>query len=327
MRNKGLDVVKGIGIILVILGHNTNDLHSWIYTFHMPLFFMLAGIFHKSSETFIAFFKKKWKSLMIPYFTFAIMLFIFWLFIGRYFGESAIQKTPIRECLIGILYSVDKIKGFSSMEFGSYIWFLPCLFIMSNIFYFLENKNKKKVFLIWIILFIFSEISQIYLPIILPWNIQRACRDLIFYILGYYLSDYFKDNNTKQQFWRGVIFLGINIFIYFILKNKNVIFFKEVNYLLGGFFGSIGTIEVFRGISKNKILEFLGKNTLVLFAFHGRANSVIKFIFIILLNKQMMEGSIIFDIVKMSAQIIICLPLVYIFNKYLPFLIGKKGVK
>ena len=39
-----IDVAKGIGIILVVLGHSMFPKHILISGFHMPLFFILAGI-------------------------------------------------------------------------------------------------------------------------------------------------------------------------------------------------------------------------------------------------------------------------------------------
>lgn len=44
-RETWIDVLKGIGIILVVIGHVSlgNTLNSWIYTFHMPLFFSVSG--------------------------------------------------------------------------------------------------------------------------------------------------------------------------------------------------------------------------------------------------------------------------------------------
>ena len=65
-----IDVAKGIGILLVVLGHNLQDLPlmtSWIYSFHMPLFFAISGFLDayknsnrfpiKSTNTFIYLFK------------------------------------------------------------------------------------------------------------------------------------------------------------------------------------------------------------------------------------------------------------------------------
>lgn len=46
-RDVTFDIMKGIGIILVVLGHvqqlDFYPLKTAIYTFHMPLFFILAG--------------------------------------------------------------------------------------------------------------------------------------------------------------------------------------------------------------------------------------------------------------------------------------------
>ncbi len=45
MRIDSLDILKGIGIILVVVGHmigNQLYIRPWIYAFHMPLFFMLG---------------------------------------------------------------------------------------------------------------------------------------------------------------------------------------------------------------------------------------------------------------------------------------------
>ncbi len=65
-RVKWLDMVKGFGIILVVYGHNFPFLEKYIYTFHMPLFFLLAGIFHppKINWTNI---KQRLNRIILPY--------------------------------------------------------------------------------------------------------------------------------------------------------------------------------------------------------------------------------------------------------------------
>ena len=74
-RSCSADILKGIGIILVVMGHVTHDmpLKNWIYAFHMPLFFLLSGIFFK--PTFENW-KKSSKRLLIPYIFFAIVSFV-----------------------------------------------------------------------------------------------------------------------------------------------------------------------------------------------------------------------------------------------------------
>ncbi len=62
------DVLKSLAVFLVILGHVSSTYDSrgyssplalWIYSFHMPLFMMLSGMFFKYSL------KKDFKSLLI----------------------------------------------------------------------------------------------------------------------------------------------------------------------------------------------------------------------------------------------------------------------
>ena len=42
-----VDTAKGFAIISVVLGHSSLpiELRSVVYSFHMPLFFMLSGVF------------------------------------------------------------------------------------------------------------------------------------------------------------------------------------------------------------------------------------------------------------------------------------------
>ena len=78
-RIEYLDISKGIGIILVVLGHivYTNPyVMIWISSFHMPLFFIIAGIMlaikdfdRMDVHTNI---RKKARSLVIPYLWFSL---------------------------------------------------------------------------------------------------------------------------------------------------------------------------------------------------------------------------------------------------------------
>lgn len=54
-REKWLDVVKGVGILLMVVGHTkvSDAIKIWIYSFHMPLFFMVTGYL---------FSKEKWEN-------------------------------------------------------------------------------------------------------------------------------------------------------------------------------------------------------------------------------------------------------------------------
>ena len=75
-RIEWLDAMKGIAIILVILGHIYNSMNlflqpinQWLHLFHMPFFFMLSGFLaiRTSSKSLIENIKNKFISLIIPF--------------------------------------------------------------------------------------------------------------------------------------------------------------------------------------------------------------------------------------------------------------------
>ena len=46
-RNLQIDIARGIGIILVVLGHAAFPYTHFIYLFHLAIFFIMAGYFFK----------------------------------------------------------------------------------------------------------------------------------------------------------------------------------------------------------------------------------------------------------------------------------------
>lgn len=83
-RDNAIDIAKGIGILLVIIEHTGglpahSTVHHFIYSFHMPLFFILGGFLFKPSSigTHI---RKDAKRLLIPY-VFSVFLLTLWFVI------------------------------------------------------------------------------------------------------------------------------------------------------------------------------------------------------------------------------------------------------
>ena len=70
-RDTAIDIVKAIGILLMIVGHcpviPQMPIRHFIFTFHMPLFFIVSGYFFKAKETKTSFIRDA-KHLLIPYF-------------------------------------------------------------------------------------------------------------------------------------------------------------------------------------------------------------------------------------------------------------------
>ena len=136
VRITWVDHARGIGIFLVVLGHTLRGLDasriiadgaafrladSWIYSFHMPLFFLLSGLFAGRRVDLGPgpFLRDKLATLAYPYLVWSVLQTLVQVAIGRYTN----RQVGIQE-LAWIL--IDPIMQF---------WFLYALFLISLFYY------------------------------------------------------------------------------------------------------------------------------------------------------------------------------------------------
>ena len=96
-----IDVLKGIGIILVVIGHvySGTTIYNWLYSFHMPLFFLAAGLVYKEKPILIDL-KRRIQTVVVPYFSFGLLVLIYWYLVERRFRTS---ETGFIDSLLGLL--------------------------------------------------------------------------------------------------------------------------------------------------------------------------------------------------------------------------------
>ncbi len=84
-RMDWLDMAKGYGIILVMVGHlcEWTPVGSVIYSFHIPLFFLLSGYLFSIRDSFTDFLKRKAKGMLIPYFALALPMILWDMFVEK----------------------------------------------------------------------------------------------------------------------------------------------------------------------------------------------------------------------------------------------------
>ena len=122
VRLNQYDILKGIGIILVMLGHaisSTTYLSYFISGFHMPLFFICSGIFYKDVPVWKGL-KKDVKGLLVPWFTFVLVLCLCAFVIDRMSSKGFAPTFNILDEHCWLLYYT--------------IWFLVCLFITRQLY-------------------------------------------------------------------------------------------------------------------------------------------------------------------------------------------------
>ena len=137
-RIEEIDILRGIAAVLMILGFSfieypvdistvswCHALGHFIYTFHMELFFLLAGaVYHCSSYSL--FMEKKFKRILVPYLFFGTITILL-----KSYGGSAING--------------NESVGYGFIKFlfhGGNYWFLYVLFILFALFPWLEKIFK-----------------------------------------------------------------------------------------------------------------------------------------------------------------------------------------
>lgn len=87
-RIEYLDIAKAMTIILMIIGHMSSGiLRNFIYSFHMPLFFILIGYCYKERSLRNEF-HRIYKRILRPYFTTGLFIMIVMVIIGYNDGDN-----------------------------------------------------------------------------------------------------------------------------------------------------------------------------------------------------------------------------------------------
>lgn len=342
MHLRWIDALKGFAIIMVVVGHMNipSNLLKYIFSFHMPLFFFIAGYlsnldkYLNSPESFL---KNKFKSLIIPYFSFTIMAYVYCLIF------DAIYQPEIRNIKIfsdGFSAEVYEVLYSTGSDLLNYpLWFLTCLFATETLFYFIVRKyshQRNKLLLLIIFISIIGYLYPLYINFRLPWNFDIALTSIVFYSTGYQLRKYYSKNERPTSLYKNtsllIGFFCIHIFLLFIV-GKNIPRFDLNTMIYGNYFlfymitfsGIFTYIFLFQGIKQSRILEFYGRNSLIILGLHIIISDFLSDMTEFLdLNIISPKKNILSFISFIFLVLVLMLPIIKLINRYFPLLIGKK---
>lgn len=275
-RTSWIDVARGIGIILVVYGHalSADSLRFLIYSFHMPLFFLLSGLVftYRPEQNVVAFLIKNTRSLLYPYGIFALISFVLWI-MTREVSEAEAWRQ---------FWSIFYGNGNDNLlAFNNLLWFLPCLFI-TRLGFFTINKLTTKKEQIVILLFLSSLVGYLFsflLPTLkLFFGIETALTAIVFLGGGFLLKTILQKLNDRKRHILLAFFITAGLCLLFAVVNyqeygtqidlrqnrlNNYIYFY-----LAAFSGTIATLMVSMVIRVNRVLEYIGRNSLIIFVWH-----------------------------------------------------------
>ncbi len=340
-RINWVDIAKFVCIMFVMLSHlesATNVLRVFYKPFFLFLFFFCSGYVYKHKDNFKGFLYKKFRSLFIPWLVFSILIVL---------SAQIISFNEHDSLLESLMWNFLQIRGKSDE-----VWFVAALFAAFIPFYFIikkynnsNNKNKDRNIIIFTL--ILSILSYCYSKLVnpnlfiwgsnaLPWHLDYIFQAIFFMTLGYLFkykweTKFNKYNNVKNRILITLIYLLLIYSIY--IFNINLSLFLDVIYhYLTSIIGCIVIISYCKVIKINKYISFVGQNTLIYFAFHGKLYSLIQTIlkkiipdiYLIILNN--VFYSTVFSICfAILLSILLIIPTLII-NNYFPFIMGKKNV-
>ena len=360
-----LDMTKGLGMILVLIGHLQGDsifkfspyiqpLCVYIFSFHMPMFFIVSGILMaiKNDEVrpFREVAKNRFRGIMIPYLWFS---FFYLLVVVAALIKGEIAPATL---YLNIWYV---FSGYGM----NVLWFLPALYLGELLFVIIRRKIRDDIPFITIIVLsnAIVYLAAFFLGIAkYPTPVSERIREFVtvllrpvlvcgFITVGYYahkllrkgtrLGDFFnkpvKDENGKviAKYRLAYMVLGLMLFgvCFAFFRINNGIDFRSLAFRNVFFFfvcalsGSFGMISFCRGLPRVSLFCYWGIGSLIFMATH---NSQVMLTFSLktamYVNQYLTRarGYICYAIVIVMITAYSTL-MIYVIRRFFPFIIGR----
>jgi len=342
-----LDTVKAVGIFLVYIGHIAGDLWplgiekvflpwKFIYSFHMPLFFFLSGIFAKPAQRkFTKTLKLKAQTRLLPVLFFGCIAIPFLILSG-----ISIQNILVK----GAFYFL----GYPMLNWVT--WFIICLFTIE-----IGIELLARFFPIsgtWRLIFyilIFSTIGSLLTPYECIkfdltatrtnyWFAREAVPAASFYLTGFLLKNYLIAPINRQL---DVVILLLSFCILLLTFNLNqgpftapysgvlMCYLSHGNPLLffvTAYAGIFFMVWLFRLIKiRSAVMNFVGQNTLIFMGLCGLWKNYYFYKATIIFVGYFPKSSLfvfLYIFAVTCIQMLLVTPFVFLLRRYFPELVG-----
>ncbi|WP_420367379.1 acyltransferase family protein [Curtobacterium sp. L1-20] len=143
-RSVAVDALRAIGVVAIVAGHNWGG-REWVnpllYTWHVPIFFVVTGYLWKPGRTTSFEAKRRAETLLIPYVVWLVVVTVVWFAVRHAIG------WPITRDLV-----TDVAKGgwYAARPYSAY-WFFTALFFACVFVRFTERVHALLPFFVAIL--------------------------------------------------------------------------------------------------------------------------------------------------------------------------------
>lgn len=314
MRIKWLDSVKGLTILLVLVGHCLLGLYltgrypgadgvlksalEFLYRFHMPVFFAASGYFFKPVDSFNSLGRIMYRKLValgVPYVVFSVVMYLL-----QTLGEGDVRNKA----------SIQQLLGIYKEPIG-FLWFLYTLFFIYLLLGALSIYIKDKLPMTVILVIGYCLAS------IFPTDLLFIQRTLVWAPM-FYVGYLFKGKEFKIDYkvWIlvGLYVLHVPLFRWIHPEEP---FVNQTNPQWWSLFSLIGIylgftlIPLIKGKAQ-EFLAYLGVNSMVIYLVHSPVLSVTR----ILLYRLKIDALALHVVIGSVIALIISVIAVYLANRF-----------
>lgn len=322
-RIEWVDALKGLGIILVILGHSPTNpsLREYIFSFHIPLFFFISGFLFslERNPKFKVFIWKKFKTIIVPYVMFSLISILAVFLIGEY-------PIQINNTILELIVSTR-----NKTTINNALWFLTTLFVLEVIYY-LGLKLVKRH---WIMLILCLAVSYLCYDYMfsspgLPFTVDQASYFIVFYAVGNLFREY-KIVERKLFVYISYICIILNVIQLLRPQSFNkwmhiIPYSHKIEMLIAVIISLIGIITFItlaQKVSESKWMTHIGKNSLIIFGLHLPI-AFMTIDRILSIMKLQLQPSNILGFFYTTITLLMFIPIIFMINKYFPIVTGRR---
>lgn len=188
MRDITFDIMKGIGILLMMIGHfyEAEYICHFIYTFHMPLFVLVAGYFSKTynieeDRYGLTMLRNNLRRLILPVVVTLFIILVWYILLAIVKNNVSLIIIP---CLNLLWESGDELWTKFGLIWIGPLWFLWALFWAKTFFIF---TTRWESFALWIALglSLVAVLLRPYIPPV-PFSLVEGFSIMSFFAIGWW---------------------------------------------------------------------------------------------------------------------------------------------
>lgn len=247
-NRKYWNIVKGLGILSIVIGHSCEALVPFVYLYHLAIFFFVSGYLYneeKYGDEPYLHLSSKMKNNWKKYVGFSIL---FTLLHNVFLKFGIITNSNYYNFDTTITSILNTLLFFGTETMGGALWFVPVLILSSTLFGIMvffsrklsfsnkSDKDREKIKSTFVGIFtIISAIIGIYLNvknINLMLHLQTIFLVIPFFSIGYFLKKDVRDLNSILKIY---VFIPAVVFLYYVAYKSNI-YINLASNVLGNFY-------------------------------------------------------------------------------------------